>query len=425
MIRTIGKGCLRAALGVLLLASVGAQAELRWSESFLWNQARVLSPGQNSWSFQTQYEDVNSRYGGGGQVTNLGAPYARTWSWNEIINGEQEDAVRADLKSYMKENGLRPDQIAAMSDFEIDRRETTFGLSWAYGLTENWMIGLKLPLTYAETTIKSTTKYTSGLGQALAHSAKSGTARASLSDGEMRGKVQSAIDSQLSSRGYDSVPERSRQLVFRDISLLSQILLKRTQDWVFSLQQFVRFPTAQNLNVADYIQMSKDEGQMDLGLTALANFVLNRWSFSGRVGYVDQLADSIKMRVPVDTGDGMRRIIERDVKRDLGDGWLGAIDAYYKSNRRLIFNAGYQMQFKSRDRYDGGLYSRTAYNRLEAGTDQQLYLTRIGVSYLMGKPWQRNGIEDKWITSLNIYTPLTGRNVSRTSSASLELRTYF
>jgi hypothetical protein len=408
---------MRILLILALLLGFSAGADLQWDDNFAWNRARIITPGQQSWSFRTSYQHSQSRFSTDGTVQNLGQPFGRAWTWAEILAGESNETARAQLDSDRRARRLSLNDLAASSDFNLQRNETTFEIAWAYGLTTRWMIGLSAPISMVDTRIQTNTTMTPSLSGAFRDLGSKG-------DADIRSHVQSAVQHRLTQEGYDQLQPRQQNVIVGDFSLLSQVALVQTLDWVFSLQQLVRIPSAPNGSVSDFIRLSRDDGQIDLGLTAMVDHQWRRFLFGAKLGYVAQLPDVQKMRVPVSSSDQNVELVDRSVNRDLGDLVTTSFETFYNLNSRWSVNGAYLGFFKSRDRYSGN-DSAAAYWRMSDDSNQSLHLARAGFSYVVGQPTTRSGLERKWVANVNVYQPLSGRNVTDGATAAVELQAYF
>jgi len=395
-----------------MFCSYSALADFQWSDNFVWNRARVITPRQHSWSFRSTYKTFDSRYGSTGDVQDLGRPFDRTWTWKQILSGTGANSqAQGFFQNYMRTNSLNENDIAAGTTFDLKRQESTFEIAWAYGLSERWMIGLQVPISYVTTQLVPNTSMRSR-----------GVASAADTQ-EARNRVSAFVQDRLAAEGYDELQPRSQNLIVGDVSLMNQYAVWQNPDWALALQQITRIPAAPNNNVADYIRYSRGDGQIDLGLNAMLDHQWHRFLFGGRIGYTKAIPDVQKMRVPA--SDNSFQIVDRSVRRNLGDLVSTSAETFYGLNRRWKVNGAYLAFFKGADHYSGGDASADQYNQLGADSAQELHLARAGVSYLIGTPTSRSGIERKWVANLNAYYPLSGQNISEGPEASLELQAFF
>lgn len=322
------------------------------------------------------------------------------------------------MNKFRADNNLSTGDVAATTDFEVQRDETMLDIAWAYGLTRTWMVGLEVPMSMVDTRLKINTVATPMLRGAL-----TGASVNALSEADVRNQVQAAIDQQLTSEGYDHLKNRTQDFIVGDFSILSQVSLYQNADWTFSLQQLVRIPSAPANNVNDYVRYSRDDGQIDLGLTSLLDFKWRRYLFGAKLGYLAQLPDVQRMRVPVYNQNSVQ-VVDRRVNRDLGDVITASFETFYNLDSRWSMNGAYIGLFKGEDKYSGES-NTAAYNLLSQNSEQVLHLGRVGISYLLGRPKSRSELERKWMVNANYYHPVAGLNVSSAPSGALELQAFF
>lgn len=391
-------------LAILMLS--GLLVQPLWAEVFLrdtsiWRRAQIIEPGQQIWSAQTSHSRISDRFDSSGTREPLGAPFARKLTWGEILKNEPTAKGKAEIQSYMGERGLQEGDVAAISAYKVEREELSIGLNWAYGMMRSWMVGFQIPLRMVTTRVQNLVKVQPELGGAssAAPSAKMNSPS----------RVRELVQGQLRASGFDDVPERSQDWEWGDISLMSQVAVLTSSNWRWSFQQLVRFPASRNPSISEYVRSSRDDGQLDLGLTSFLDYAYGRWIFGWKVGYVMQTADRLKTR---EEGDGPAL----DLKRDLGD-WLWAgVDADYKLSRRWSGNLGQSYLLKERDRFSG---------RELKGTDQELHQSRLTITYQVTPFSVRSRIQNKWLMSAGYAQPWIGRNSTRAGRTGLEIITYF
>lgn len=395
-----------------LFASV-AQAEVSVFDSRTWLRARPIEPGQQVWSVQTSYQKISDQFSNSGKSQPLGQPYRRAVSWRQLLENEDTVAGKAELQDFMRQRGIRDDDIAATASYDVNREEVGFHMNWAYGLTKNWMIGFDVPLVYRRTQARSRIEVSSALAA---------TARARQAPVKLKQKAREISEEALANSGYDSIPDERTSWDWGDISLLSQFSLMQRYRWQWSLQQVVRFPTARNPNLDDYIQTSDDSGQVDVGATSMVDFRLKRMVIGNRVGFIAQLPDSIRSRISAENNS---RQVDPKVSRDLGDWWFASIDVEFKYSRRVDLSAEYAYLNKVKDKYKGVSSTGINYAEFSRGTEQEIHQTRVGVQYLLYNNGIRGGIDDKWVASIGYNYPWVGRNSLNASRATIDLINYF
>lgn len=385
---------------LLLAFTTAVSAEVRHDNDYVWRRARPIASGQQAFSFQTSYQNFGTRFSDNGRVQPLGDPYARKLTWNRLLASDV--AGTNDVRDYMARNGLKGEEIAATSSYEVDRQEVGFGLNWAYGLTQNWMVGVVVPIRFVTTRMRQNVQVEGAVTPA------------------MRERLKQLADAELASDGFDQVPLQKQTWEFGDVSLLNQVEIARSPDWTWSVQQQLRFPTARSRSVAEYISFAEDQGSINLGFSSLLDYQFRKGVAGLRGGYVAQLADTVRMRGP---GAGNGSAVDAHASRDLGDWFWGAVDGEVRIGRRVGMNLEHSFLTKARDRYAGDYFTADAYEKMADQSDQQLHQTRVGLLYKIGGLGSRLG--ERWMASVDYTYPWMGKNSSDAARTSFELINYF
>ena len=394
------------------------RAEVVFEPSPVWRQARLVSPGQQVWSFESSLQSYDSRFNELGAPQPLGQPYGRAVTWGQLVQAELSMEGRAEIREYMRRSSLRDSDVAATAKYQVQRQEVAMNVRWAYGLTKRWMIGFQLPLVLRRTAIAQTVEMQPALSQV-----QSSLPHTQLVNGNMGVKVRELARAELSNSGYDEIPSQAQRWDWGDISLIGQFIMAEGPRWTWALQETLRLPTARNASLADYIQTNSDEGQFDVAVSSLVDFRHRRWVFSQKVGYVSQMSDQIRLRSPSSDGHGLGAT--HSVRRDLGDYFWGSLQCEFKVNSRLALNTEYSFLSKETDRYGDLSQLGHGYDQLGEGSNQEVHLTRLGLSYRLGERSARSGVENKWLLAVAYNMPLAGRNSIEASRASLEMTKYF
>lgn len=397
----------------VLFCAPFAQAEVHFFDSRTWLRARTINPGQQVWSVQSSYQKISDRFTAGGKSQALGQPYRRAVTWRQLLESEKTVAGKAEMQDFMSARGIRDGDVAATASYDVSREEVGFHMNWAYGLMRRWMIGFNVPLVYRKTEARSRVEVSPHL---------SNSPRVKQASGGIKQKVREISEEQLRNSGYDQIPDQRSSWDWGDISLLSQISLLQNFNWQWSLQQVVRFPTARNPNLDEYIQMSDDSGQVDVGATSMIDFKTRRWTLGSRLGYVAQLPDTVRTRI---SDENNFRQVDPKVSRDLGDWWWVSGDIEFKYSRRVDLNLEHAYLNKIKDKYRGVSSTGVNYADFARNTDQEVHQTRIGLQYLLYNNGIRGGIEEKWVASLGYNYPWIGRNSLNASRATVDIMSYF
>ncbi len=142
--------------------------------------------------------------------------------------------MREAMRQYAAGAGQSLNDIAASTEFQLHRQETTLEIAWAYGLARTWMIGLQLPVSMVNTQLQPNTQLTPVLSRFR------GRGGDHLTPDDMKSHVTALVNNQLSSEGYDQLQTNSQNLIVGDVSVMSQVSMYQDNDWAVSLQQLAR-----------------------------------------------------------------------------------------------------------------------------------------------------------------------------------------
>ncbi len=395
-------------LAAVILCSPSAFGEVSFQQSRSWKRARTIQPGQQIWGLQTSYQKISDRFSNSGRAQPLGQPYARAVSWRQLLANETSAQERDDMESFMRSRGAGENDVAATATYQVEREETGFNVNWAYGLMKRWMIGFDVPLIHRRTKVKSRVDVSPMLAGARSTA--------------MAQKIRAASEQQLSNNGYDNIPDQQTSWDWGDANLLSQVSLWEGYNFQWSLQQMMRFPTARNPELDNYIQANDDSGQVDLGLSSLLDYRSRRWVLGVQAGYVMQLPDTMRTRV---SDSSSNRKVDPKVWRDLGDWYWTAVDTDYHVTTKLNLNVEYAYLMKFQDKYRGRSADGVDYSTFAKNTKQDLHQTKVGVLYQLNSEGTRAGVENKWVAMVAYNYPWLGRNSLNSSRTSVDLISYF
>jgi len=226
--------------------------------------------------------------------------------------------------------------------------------------------------------------------------------------------VESVVQEKLDRQGYRNVSEKKQQWLWGDVSLMNQFLVYGGEDWRWSVQQMLKMPTSRNASLSEFARVSRDEGQLDLGVSTFAE--RNFGSALGIIGlgYVNQLPGRIRISEFSENGDQLAG--DREVSRDLGDiFWTGFESRYFLTPKWRLAGT-YRYFYKGSDQWDEVIST--------GETQQQAHIGRVDLTYVFSRS-HRFEIEKKWAVNLQAQTTLAGINTEKITSAALEIQTFF
>lgn len=388
-----------------LVAATSVSAEVQFDQPRVWKRARTIPASQQVWGFQTSYSNTTDRFDANGKSQPMGRPFGRSVTWKQLLDNETDVQSRDRIAGYMRQLGASEKDVAANAAYDVSREDIGFRMNWAYGLMKRWMIGFDVPLTYRRTHVKNKVNLANNSG-----------------DAEMAEKVRRASEQELANSGFDNIPDQTDSWDWGDISLLSQFAVVERYRWQWSMQQVLKFPTARNADVDNYLESRDDSGQVDLGASTLLDYRLRRWTLGGQLGYMVQMPDQVRTRV---SSSSQARQVDPKTARDLGDYYWASADSEYHVTPKFNVNLEYSYLRKYRDRYPGESADGVAYSGFGQDTEQQMHQTRLGLQYRLGYAGARGGIDNKWVAMMGYTYPWIGTNSLNASKTSVDLISYF
>ena len=215
-------------------------------------------------------------------------------------------------------------------------------------------------------------------------------------------------------RQHFVLTEERRQIIWGDVSLLNQYQFVQQESFRWSFQQILKMPTSRNQSLSDFARITRDEGQIDLGVTSLLehNFGPTLGIFG--LGYVNQLPGPV--RVPQYNREKDQLENDVEITRDLGDYFWTGLEARYAFSPKWKFDVAYRYFSKGSDSWENGV--------VDENSRQQAHLARIEASYIFARSY-RYEIEKKWTLNLQAQTTLAGVNMDKSTTAGFEIQTYF
>jgi len=384
-----------------LIFSCSSYAQLGVESLDFWPRAHVVPVGQSVLFFEGQYSEAGEQLNKNGQLIRLGEDRAQRVTWKDII-GSAQPTEKAKIQSELNGRGVSENETAANFEFEVDKKEFTQQLGWIYGLSPSWMIGLQIPIVHTSVKVKTYASYSSTVGEMSA---------------ETQAQVKSFMKNELRSQGYTDFEERPEQTYIGDMQLISQHRVYVKGAASMAVRGRWTFPSGQGPKTSDFFDLSSYDGQNDLGLDVLFDYMLGRrWSFNTIAGYTVQLADTVNIRRPVQDGQTITSEVVRGVRRDLGDVMKLMISSEFKAFQNWRATGSWVIQQKGEDKFGKNFKSLP---------ESQVQMAKVGVQYMPGANTLRRDVRNQWVVGLNHWRVLSGRNVLDSNTTSLDVMFFY
>lgn len=352
-----------------------------------WTQAKVLNPGQSHWAIDTTFESSEKK-------SNF--PNTQVSStWEQLLANSKNPQETARLEAQRAAAGKSLDDTAAVTQYELHQETISMNFAWSYGIYKKWMIGVDLPVLMTKQNIQAKTTGPAGID------------------------VAAVAQQQLNDVGiYGDKTQYSDQRV-GDVSLLSQVQLWSLSKWTVAFQQRVGLPTSSQADDRNLFMTRAGSGQPNFGGRLLATWQQSRtWQVNSSVGYLWQIADQVRVRLPNTNGD-VTGEIESGVSRDLGDVYDAQLEGVWRTG---IFDwiTSYRVTHKEVDRYQGTFVEQARYHELGANSEWDRQLVSLGALYYIGNR-QRAGVRDGYSVLVAGHWPIA----EQSPLWSLDLRMMF
>ncbi len=337
-----------------------------------WTQARVLNPGQSHWAIDTTYESARKK---------PNFPNTQVSStWEQLLLNSKSAQESSTIESQRTAAGKSLDDTAAVTQYELYQETAEMNFAWSYGIYKKWMIGLDLPVLLTKQKVVAKTNGPQGVS------------------------IASTAEGQLNDLGiYGDRTQYSEQRV-GDVSLLSQVQLLTLSQWTFAFQQRVGLPTSSQADERSLFMTRAGAGQPNFGGRLLASWQRSRtWQVNTSVGYLWQVADQVRVRLPHINGD-VTGDIESGVVRDLGDIYDAQVEGIWRTGS-FDWITSYRVIHKEADRYQGTFVEQARYRELGANSEWDRQLVSLGALYYVGNQ-QRAGVRDGYSVLVAGHWPL-------------------
>lgn len=298
----------------------------------------------------------------------------------------------------------------------------------ARGMTQNWSVGIAIPVVRYEADIEA---YNTGvntlkpiIGAAFDPSESQELSKSqSKQIKSMDSGPKAVMADKLSSSRYKSISLRDEQFM-GDIVLGSSLRLYDSKKVDFYLLHQLTLPTGPKDDPDDMLDLNIF-GKTQLQTILFTNYDVLSWLELGfGVSYTWGIEDDIVKRVPKTTGDDIPEYSSRQtVNKDPGD----AVGAQLYSNVKLSdyyhVGAGYEMGRKQSDSYSGSRNDR--YDLLERNTNTQFGIAKFKATYSAVNGFMRGVEKIPYSVTYAFADHVYGKNVEREMTHELLLKFYF
>ncbi|MEO0336774.1 MAG: hypothetical protein AAF202_10280, partial [Pseudomonadota bacterium] len=224
---------------------------------------------------------------------------------------------------------------------------------------------------------------------------------------------------------WDAIEEEMTYTGLGNVELLSQVQMWQASSWLLAFRNRFMIPAGTNKSAYQPIPLGPDDGRMGLGADLLLDWQPRRaFVLTGTVGYTALLRDEVEARVPNQNESRWFWEVDQNVTRDIGDHVLARLNASSNFWKSLWMTAGYEYFQKYSDYYEGRLFDRESYERLEQNTAFTREAGRLGLRY---QPRLASSSQSDltYAAGVEYLTIFASRTAPRIDGTSLDLQVFF
>lgn len=371
------------------------------------------------------YDGLNEYYTEEGSLRYLSDKNSFELSVSELA---RIDARVNDLKEILNEFGHSDlgDQLhLGQISVDADPSVRYFAAAGAIGITKKWTLGLAVPVIFYENTIAI---QQSGSNLDAIQAQISGV-NEELDNGfrEIRAALESdirvGVNSFLTSRGYDSLSNRSEEFI-GDLQLFSMYQLGASPELQHSMQFFLGLPTGPKPDPDDLTDLENfGRYTLKVGWVGKRPF----WNksdllFSASFSWVPE--DNMVKRVPVNENDALPDENQKyALSADIGDVLNAGVAISRAWSQEIYFAGGYSYEYKMADSYSGAPDGRERF--LERGTEKSAHLAKFEAGYSTVQGYFKKKFAAPMIVAYEFTQTLAGVNVENQNRHELTLSLFF
>jgi len=374
------------------------------------------------------YGDIHSRfsfknyYDQNSQKVSLGSLFKDELSFQDILEDEDEN-FRSITEGALKAYGIDDfSSLAGVHNAQFNIKTKVDNLFFGYGISKNLSIFALLPRVSITTSFKNKFQSSSKLDNLLKKLRMDGNyTQANTIENITNNPIAYKLEE------YNYNPQYlSEKTNWGDLRLFSRYNVYDSDLLKSTLGLLVAFPTGSTDHINDFMKVYIGDSQYDIGVEVLQEFKISKKLKSLiTLQYTNQLPFTSAYRIPLNSRNPLSPDIDQSTKINFGDQLKSTLQSNYTFNKLLSLGGGYQLQFKSPDRYSGTKFSNNRYNFLEKNTDQSMHSYFLGLTVNTLDAF----INKKFILPINLTTTYThqfaGKNVPIAHEVQVSLLSFY
>lgn len=390
---------------------------------FVLPSARVLPKGVRNLSYKGAIINANRKFDENGQNVTIAEPFFQPLSFGKIMEGETDPAKRGLIEDTMNALGANPEDSFGDTTGQVNVKVNAHVPVFAWGVTKRITVAAVVPVVKSSLNVDAgVMQRNAALHQKMIADIQSKGASAKVV--EFVEKMNQPIPEKLEEYGYQPL-QNENKTELGDIRLISKFNLVNNELNRLTLTGALTVPTGKDQDVNKVVDVISGDGQTDIAVGADYDFLLND-SLTFTVGtlYTVQLADNNPERIPERVDSKLSKDIDPNTRRDLGDIWMLAAATSF-SYKGFMAAAGYNLQLRQRDHYEGSLYEQSRYDWLAEDTYQRMHAAMAKIGYDTIHLFRQKKFPVPLGVSLTHTQVIGGKNVVNDGLTALDLNLFF
>ncbi len=406
-------------LNLALLGSFANASDL--TGPFRFPTAGNLPSGVRNVQIQGFSTQIFSQYDENGEKLPLEKSFEVPITPRNVIDALDNPSDKAEATAFFQQSMDLDDSLGSTTGALNIRAAVTVPI-FAYGMTDRWTLGVAIPVIYSAINV-DTGFVPSNQGQNVsAQLYRQGQGKKAK---EMSGGFAHALSRSIQSYGYKPLEDR-RSTEMGDIVIANKLQLHKSETLVVAVQPELTMPSGRTEDVTELIDVAPGDGQVDVGISGLADFEVTSWfGLSGQLGVTTQLPGQRAMRIPQSEDSVTTPDVDPFTTHDLGDKVVTSLVARWTLYEGLTALTGYNYQYKGSDKFSGTLYEEKRYDWLSKNTDQEMHAAQLGLGYSTIPLFRQQKFAVPFDTKISYTMILKGKNVPADNLGSFELSMYF
>lgn len=386
------------------------------------DSATVMPKGIRSVRLAGFTSEISDKYDGNGQIVPLANSFNKSVSINKLINSRSSVFERGQLKGGLEADGVDLNASAGDTQGLVNTRLTTTIPVFAYGVTDRITVGFALPIMHAQTHVDTGWTASPYLQKTIDRMSTAGF-QGKLT--ALKSDLDNVVKTQIAGYGYKPMEDQNTTDI-GDLTLASKVLLHKDERIAVAIAPKVVVPTGRTPDIDKVVDVAPGDGHVSAGVGAAADIRLaSNWTLTPSVGYTYQFSNDQAVRIPRSADESISPDKDWNVHKKVGDLMGGSLALKYRVTDLVTTGAGYSLQYKNPDSYEGGAYEPSRYHYLEQDTFQEMQAAQLMITGSTVPLYKAGRFALPLDGTFSFAQVFEGKNVGKIGVAMFELAAYF